>query len=137
MKHDSFTVQHTIPTTPDKLFTALTDGTQIKRWSGQTGSVEATIGGSAHYFDGWVKGTVLAFEPGKRLVFTWLPSDWPSGTQASIVICSLTPIRTGTRLTIQHTGLPDASESDDHRSGWKEHVFDPLILYFRHLKGTE
>jgi len=135
MKHESFSIQQIFSTTPNELFASLTDGTKIKQWSGQAGAVEATIGGRAHYFGGWVKGTVLAFEPGKRLVFTWLPTDWPAGTQASIVICSLKPTRTGTRLRLQHTGLPSPAEAVSHRSGWKEHVFDPLADHFRQLKG--
>jgi uncharacterized protein YndB with AHSA1/START domain len=136
MIQSSFTVQQILPATPEAVFAALTDAAQIKRWSGQAGTVEAIIGGRVRYFDNWVKGTVLAFEPAKRLVFTWLPSDWPAGTQPSIVMCTLTPNRTGTRLKIQHTGLPDAAQSDSHRSGWKEYVFDPLDSYFRQQKGT-
>jgi len=129
MKADAFTVRHTFPAPPERVFAAMTDPAEIKAWSGQTGTVEARIGGHAEFFDGWVKGTVLAYEAGKRVAFTWLPSEWPAGSKASIVMCTFTKARGGSRLTLEHTGFPTGEEAKSHKEGWKEHFFDPLAAY--------
>ena len=137
MKSDAFTIRFTVPAPPERVFAALTDAAEIKRWSGQAGSVQALIGGHAEFFDGWVKGAVLAFEPGKRIAFTWLPTEWPAGSKASIVMCSFDKARGGTRVTLEHTGFPNEEEARSHKGGWKEHFFGPLTAYFDQQKGAK
>jgi uncharacterized protein YndB with AHSA1/START domain len=137
MKSDSFTIRHTFPAIPERVFAAMTSPAEIKLWSGQAGTVEAKIGGHAEFFDGWVKGTVLAYETGKRVAFTWLPGEWPAGSKASIVMCSLAKARGGARLTLEHTGFPSEEEARSHKEGWKEHFFDPLTTYLAQQSKTE
>jgi uncharacterized protein YndB with AHSA1/START domain len=111
------------------VFTALTNPRQIAAWSGQKGKIQPAIGGKMELFDGWVKGIVLAYESGKRLSFTWKPSEWAKEKQASIVTCLFTSTKTGTKLTLKHSGFPNDSELHSHKDGWTEFVFDPLKMY--------
>jgi uncharacterized protein YndB with AHSA1/START domain len=121
----------TIAATPNEVFDALTNAKTIIAWSGgQKGKVEPTIGGKFEFFDGWVKGTVLAYERGKRLSYTWLPNEWPAGTLPSVVKYTFVKAAKGTRVTLTHSGFPNATELSQHKSGWIEHVFDPLKKHF-------
>jgi len=129
MKAQSFTLSVSIPCSSETIFTALTNVRQIAAWSGQTGKVQPIIGGTISLFDGWVKGIVLAYEPGKRLSFTWKPSEWAKENQASIVTIQFKPTTTGTKLILKHSGFPNVSELQSHKAGWTEFVFDPLKMY--------
>jgi uncharacterized protein YndB with AHSA1/START domain len=129
MKAKSFTIFASFPFSAETVFMALTNARQIAVWSGQNGKVQPTIGGKMELFDGWVKGIVLAYELGKRLSFTWKPSEWAKEKQASIVTCHFTPTKTGTKLTLKHSGFPNDSELQSHKVGWTEFVFDPLKMY--------
>jgi uncharacterized protein YndB with AHSA1/START domain len=129
MKAYSFTISTSFPFSSETVFTALTNARQIAAWSGQSGKVHPTIGGKIELFDGWVKGIVLAYESGKRLSFTWKPSEWAKEKQASIVTCLFKPIKTGTKLILKHSGFPNDSELQSHKEGWVEFVFDPLKMY--------
>lgn len=118
-----------LPADPDTVFQALTKAGTIRKWSGQAGKVQAKIGGKFELFDGWVKGHVLAYSPGKTFIHTWLPTDWPEGTQASIVQYAIVRSGKNTKVTLSHKGLPSKRECESHKQGWYEHVFDPLKTY--------
>jgi uncharacterized protein YndB with AHSA1/START domain len=129
MKAKSFTLSTSFPFSSVAVFTALTNVHQISAWSGQKGKVQPMIGGKMELFDGWVKGIVLAYESGKRLSFTWKPTEWAKENQASIVTFHFTPTKGGTKLTLKHSGFPNDSEMQSHKMGWMEFVFDPLNMY--------
>jgi uncharacterized protein YndB with AHSA1/START domain len=129
MKRRSIRITVTVPATPREVFAALTDGTSISQWSEQKGRVEPRVGGKFEMFDGWVKGKVLIYKPGKQLAYTWQPSDW-DGTVKSIVQFRFAPTKSGTRITVTHTGFPSERERKNHHAGWLQYVFDPLKDYF-------
>ncbi len=129
MKSQSFRIIVSFPFPPKVVFTALTNARQIAAWSGQNGKIQPAIGGNMELFDGWVKGIVLAYESGKRLSFTWKPAEWAKERQASIVTCQFTSTKSGTKLTLNHTGFPSDGELQSHKEGWTEFVFDPLKMY--------
>lgn len=130
MKTTSIRLSVVITATPRDVFAALTESRRIAAWSGQKGSVAANVGGKLELFDGWVKGTVVEYSPGKRLAHTWLPGDWPEDAQESIVRYTLIPSGKGTRIVLEHSNFPNETEKKNHRSGWKEFVFDPLKNHF-------
>jgi uncharacterized protein YndB with AHSA1/START domain len=120
----------TIAAKPDVVFAALTDAKAIGLWSGQKGKVATKVGGAFEMFDGWVKGRVLEFKPGKTLSYTWHTEDWTADTQDSIVRYTFTPVKAGTKIILEHTRFPNEDEMKSHKSGWKENVFDPLKEHF-------
>lgn len=126
----SLKISVTLPADPDSVFRALTNAKAIQAWSGQSGKVSATIGGKFEYFDGWVTGRVLAYAPGKKLVHTWLPSDWPKDAQATIVQVDLARSDNGTKVTLRHKGFSSKRECEKHKQGWQEFVFGPIKDHF-------
>ena len=129
MKSKSFSISISFPFPSNVVFKALTNPRQIAAWSGQKGKIQPAIGGKMELFDGWVKGIVLAYESGNRLSFTWKPSEWAKEKQASIVTCQFKSTKSGTKLTLKHTGFPSDGELQSHKEGWTEFVFDPLKMY--------
>jgi uncharacterized protein YndB with AHSA1/START domain len=129
MKNFSFQVTAHFPVSAHELFTLLTDSKRIKQWSGQKGFVRPTIGGKFELFDGWVKGTTLAYEPGKQLSYTWKPAEWSEDTQPSIVACTFTITKAGVKLLLKHSCLHNKEEAKSHKDGWNRFVFDPLKSY--------
>ena len=116
---------------PYEVFKALTDAREIRSWSGQSGRVEAKVGGKYEMFDGWARGKVLAFKTGTTLVHTWQTADGDAGMKDSIVKYSFTSTKSGTKVTLRHSGLPDEKSRKEHQGGWVEFVFEPLKQYFK------
>ncbi len=117
------------PASPETVFAALTDPKAIAQWSGQKGNVPAKLASEWEMFDGWVKGKVLEYDPGKCLAYTWQPVDWPSGAKSSVVKYTLVATESGTEMILEHAGFPNDEEMEKHRSGWLEHVLGPLKKY--------
>ncbi|HTP13596.1 MAG TPA: SRPBCC domain-containing protein [Bacteroidota bacterium] len=120
----------TVKATPSEVFTALTDSKTIHRWSGQKGTVQPKIGGKFEFFDGWVKGKVLAYEKGKTVSYTWHTADMKNEVEPSIVRFTLSSSKWGTKISLKHSGLPDEKSRKEHQGGWTEFVFDPLKEFF-------
>ncbi len=130
MKNQSLKLSFSVPAKPGDVFAALTESRTISKWSGQKGGVAARKGGKFHMFDGWVKGKVQVFKPGKALSYTWEPTDWPEGSPKSVVKYKFSASKVGTKVILEHSGFPDAQQKSDTRSGWKQFVFDPLNKHF-------
>jgi uncharacterized protein YndB with AHSA1/START domain len=130
MKSSTFKLSFTVAAKPADVFAALTEARQISKWSGQKGKVTAKVGGKFEMFDGWVKGKVIKFKPSKELSYTWHPGDWPEGSRDSVVKYKLSAAKAGTKVALEHSGFPNEKQKNEHKSGWKEFVFDPLNKHF-------
>jgi hypothetical protein len=119
---------------PMQVFEALTDTGIIGAWGGGISIVEPTVGGLFEYFDGWVKGEVLAYDHGKFLSFTWSPEEWPKRTKPSKVEIRFVKNPAGTALVIEHSDFPSQEEATKHENGWIDFVLDPMNDYFTLLK---
>ncbi len=129
---DGFSIKTSfiIYSTPEKVFEALTDSGIIAAWSGELGVVESKPGGKFELFDGWVKGEVITYKPGKELSYTWKASEWSKNTHASIVKYIFKEHPAGAEVLLEHSQLPSAEEADKHYDGWIDFVFEPLNDYF-------
>ncbi len=125
----SLRLSFTLPVPKREAFALLTDARKIRAWSGQAGRVRPEIGGTFRMFDGWVTGFVLAYQPGKHLAYTWLPADWKKGTAPSIVVYRFEAKGKGSRISIRHAYLPTKAALRSHKTGWHDHVVDPLKSY--------
>jgi len=118
-----------IAAAPEAVFAAWIEPAQIARWFGPHGAevlsakVDAREGGRFQVVfatpDGErhdVSGTYLAFEPGHRLVFTWMWVTMPE--RQSQVTVLVAPDGAGTLLTLHHEQFADEPARDRHVVGW-------------------
>jgi uncharacterized protein YndB with AHSA1/START domain len=117
---------------PERVFRALTDGTEVVRWWGSPDTYRLTefsadlrVGGKWRSrgvaVDGKpfeATGEFLEVDAPRRLVQTWIP-DWAPGLNTKLSY-RLDPIPGGTRLTVRHEGFGTHREAfEGHTRGWE------------------
>ncbi|MFM9057204.1 MAG: SRPBCC domain-containing protein [Bacteroidota bacterium] len=130
MAEFGFKTTYVVYAAPDSVFDALTDPGLITQWGGGFSVVEDHVGGHFEYFDGWIRGEVTHYVPGKELGFTWTPDEWDKRTKPSRVLLRLMPHAAGTDIVIEHSDFPSQEEADKHSSGWIDQILDPLNDFF-------
>ena len=105
---------------PEAVYPYLITAEAIVTWMGDYAVLDAQPGGVFHLdINGVpVRGRFLELDPPHRLLISWghAGSDrLPPG--ASTVEITLTPIPTGTRVTVEHRGLPP-DQAAQHAIGW-------------------
>jgi len=123
-------LRRTFRASPERVFRAVTNSAEIRRWCGQSGVVSRQLGGRFAMFDEWVTGEVLVYDPPSQLVHTWRPEEWPADVPSSEVRWRFTPCASGTRVELAHLRLPNAREQKSHGKGWLLHYFEPLERFF-------
>jgi uncharacterized protein YndB with AHSA1/START domain len=126
---DSFEVSDTFAASPDRIYRAWLDSIEHGAMTGGDATADNNIGGSFTVMDGYIQGTNLELEPGRRIVQAWRTKDFPDGAPDSRLEIELSSDGDGTRITLRHTELPDGQGSD-YEEGWREHYFDPMRKYF-------
>lgn len=114
---DILTVAYTVRGKPAEAFRAFTNVTALRDWLCNLAEVEARSGG--RFFFAWQDGhqawgRFSIFEPGKRLAFTWHHDAQPDGSTVEV---RLAPAKTGTRVTVKHSGLGDAA--GENGAAWR------------------
>lgn len=117
-----------IDAAPERVFEFLVTEQGLTSWMGQWASLDPVPGGRfAVDIAGYpARGTFLEVDPPRRVTVTWGfagHETLPPGT--STVSFELTPIRSGTRVEVVHSDLPEA-EVPGHREGWNH--FMPRLL---------
>jgi uncharacterized protein YndB with AHSA1/START domain len=62
--------------------------------------------------EGFEIGRVTAWEPGRRLAYTWRQADWPEDAVTDVEV-TFEPVAEGTLVSVVHSGferLPEATE---------------------------
>jgi uncharacterized protein YndB with AHSA1/START domain len=141
---ETFTVEMSvhIAATPETVFPYFTDPACYVQWMGSEAKLEPVPGGlyRVHMADGFqAAGTFLQVEPPHRLAFTWGFADDDAAqhvkheqTEASSgnampagstrVTVTFQAEDGGTRLTLQHHGLPNPELHEGHRLAWQTYL---------------
>lgn len=118
---------------PQRVFELLTNGSLFSAATGQPAKITDREGDSFSLFGGRVEGRQIELVPGQRVVQAWRfgaehPSPWEPGVY-SIVHFTLEPADDGTRLVIDHTGIP--AEWIEHiSSGYPTFYHEPITKFF-------
>lgn len=123
---EALVIQIRIAARPATVFKFFSDPARFEAWMGKGNSISPTRGGSltVRYPNGDTAiGEVQEIIPNERLVFTWGYQGSKHGLPpgASQVAVDLTPIETGTLVTLTHTGL-DADQRRNHGMGWRHYL---------------
>jgi uncharacterized protein YndB with AHSA1/START domain len=97
---------------PERVWTALTEVDDLRRWHPSPFELDARVGGVVAYLppDGAVfgQGEVIAYEPPRALAYTW--GD-------DLLRWTLTPHDDGTLLVLEHT-FDDRNKAARDAAGW-------------------
>jgi uncharacterized protein YndB with AHSA1/START domain len=102
----------------------LTDATQIPRWMGRSIEADPRPGGVFRgEINDWARfsGSFVELVPQEKVVFTfgWENADPAPGS--STVTITLEPLADGTRVTLVHSGLSEATRTQ-HEHGWGHYL---------------
>jgi uncharacterized protein YndB with AHSA1/START domain len=134
---DSIVTQIEIAAPPERVFQALTDAQQLKRWFGgpecpaKVWEMDAGPGGHYRYVTekGAVvvnnvsqfecHGEIVEYDPPRVLAYTWIANWHDDVTRRTIVRWELTPKSTGTLVKVTHSGLTQLPIARrDYTGGW-------------------
>jgi uncharacterized protein YndB with AHSA1/START domain len=134
---DAIIAEIFIAAPPARVFQALTNAAQLKRWFSDPScpiklwAMDARLGGRYRYatekgsvvvnnvseFECY--GEILEYDPPRLLVYTWMGNWHDDLTRRTVVRWELTPASGGTHVKVTHSGLahlPIARK--DYTGGW-------------------
>lgn len=129
MGTETIQVSGVIHASPDRIYQAWLDSEEHSRFTGGKASVESGIGGKFTAWDGYIQGTHLELEPGRRIVQSWRTTEFPSDSGDSRVEIHFEPVEEGTRIVLFHSDIP-TGQGSQYEQGWKEHYLEALARYF-------
>ena len=129
MKRTSFSVSAVIPASPDEVYRAWTSSKGHAAMTGSPATASARVGGAFTAWEGYILGTNLELEPGRRIVQAWRTTDFPEDAPDSRLEVLLVPAKGGTKVTIRHGDIPPG-KTTDYRRGWKDFYFIPMKAWF-------
>jgi activator of HSP90 ATPase len=129
---ESFKIQSTFKVKPETLFNAWLDSRIHGEMTGTEAEIDPTVNGSFNIWNGYIKGKTLELVKNKKIVQSWLSTDFPEGSIHSVIEVVLQPVPEGTRLTLRHYNIPDG-QGNEYKDGWKQYYFKPMKEYFKRL----
>src|SRR5271155_2205475 len=124
-----FKLSWTLPASPEAVYDAWLDSRAHSAMTGAGAKVHKRVGGAHTAWDGYITGRTIELIPGKRIVQSWRTTQFTSVDPDSTITVELAPTKTGTQLTLGHTGVPDGQTSYEN-GGWRNFYFAPMKAYF-------
>ena len=118
----------TLHAAPKEVYDAYLDSARHARITGEGAKMSRKVGGRFTAGGTYISGYNLELVPGKRIVQAWRASEWPDGAY-SILRLELRAQGKGTRLTVDHVGIPDRFR-DGVDDGWHQFYWEPMKTYF-------
>ena len=115
----------TLPAKPEAVYEAWLDSKKHSDFTGSPARIEGKVGGEYTAWDGYIRGTNLELIPGKRIVQSWRTTEFSSSSPDSKVIITFSESRSGTKLTLHHSNIPEGQEAE-YQQGWKDFYFIPM-----------
>ena len=126
---EAFQVSAVIPARPERIYEAWLDSTEHSEFTGGSATIDPVIGGRHTAWNGYIEGTTIELEPGRRIVQTWRSSEFPDDSADSRLEVQFKPHESGTEVTILHSEIPEGQGSN-YETGWVDHYFVPMKSYF-------
>jgi uncharacterized protein YndB with AHSA1/START domain len=128
-----FKLSCTLPASPQAVYDAWLDSAAHSAMTGARAKIVKRVGGDHSAWDSYITGKTLELVPGERIVQSWRTTEFAGDDPDSTIAVELKPTKTGTRLTLTHSGVPDGQTSYEN-GGWHDNYFAPMKAYFAHAK---
>jgi len=122
-----FKKYYEINTSPDILYSALTNAATIQLWSGAIAVMEPVEGTEFSLWEDSIVGKNITLVPGKKIVQEWYFGEQP---EPSIVTILLHEMKNGTSVELRHSNIPD-DDYENITTGWTENYFGSLMDFYR------
>src|SRR5437763_16214673 len=119
---EAFSLSDLVPAPRERIYSAWLHAVERAAMPGGGATADRKVGGQYTAWDGYVKGVNLELQPGRRIVQSWRTQDFPDGSADSRIEVLLEPADGGTRITLNHTEIPDG-QAGDYEEGWRDHYF--------------
>jgi uncharacterized protein YndB with AHSA1/START domain len=129
-----FKLSCTLPATPEAVYDAWLDSAAHSAMTGADAKVDKRVGGAHSAWEGYIAGKTVELVAGKRIVQSWRTTEFADDDPDSTITVELTPVKTGARLTLLHSGVPDGQTSYEN-GGWQDNYFAPMKAYFARPKS--
>jgi len=129
MGTESIQVSGVINASADQIYDAWLDAHQHSKFTGGTATVDPGIGGKFTAWDGYIQGTTLELEPGRRIVQAWRTTEFPPDSPDLRLEVVFEPIGDATRVTLRHSEIPEG-QGGRYEQGWKEHYLTRMTKFF-------
>ncbi len=126
---ESFKLSTVFPIKPKAIYDAWLDGKKHGEMIGGTAKASPEVGAKHSAWGNYIKGVNLDLIKNKRILQTWKSTDFPKGSDPSLLLVKLEPVEKGTKVTLHHFEIPDG-QGDNYKKGWHEHYFTPMKKYF-------
>ncbi len=113
-----------------EVFKALTDARLLSRLTGMSAEMEQLEGSTFHAWDNRCHGYMLHLKENTRIVQAWRHVDFPEG-MFSIVTFDFEKTETGSRVSFNHTGVPEEA-SGWLTETWKKDFWVPITEHLSH-----
>jgi uncharacterized protein YndB with AHSA1/START domain len=125
------TLEQEIPAAPERVFSALTEPEQLRRWSAPEGLAVVDGDTDLRVGGGWrvvmaapdgarheAFGTYREIRAPERLVYTHAWRQGGGSSPETVLTVELRPEGDGTRLLFTQAGFASPESRDGHREGW-------------------
>jgi activator of HSP90 ATPase len=117
--------------TPETVYDAFMDSDVHSIFTQASAEISPEVGGTFSSYDGYILGTNVELEPGKRIVQKWraVEDGWPADHMSEVIFEFEADGGEGTILLFTHKDVP-ADMAASFEKGWIEHYWEPMEAYF-------
>jgi len=120
----NFTCNEYFPASPTELYAAWLNSDQHAAMTGASASVSSEPRGRFEAWGGYISGTNLELDEGRRIVQAWRTSQFSPDEPDSRLEILFEADGDGARVTINHSVLPEHGMA--YLQGWVDHYFEPM-----------
>jgi activator of HSP90 ATPase len=126
----AFSVSDIIPASPQQIYDAwLSSDGHESITGGQPADISGQAGAGFTVWNGYITGRNVTLEPGRRIVQSWRTAKFTPADPDSQIEVLLEPAPGGTRVTVNHTNVPDGHTSY-RDGGWQNNYFEMMKAHF-------
>jgi activator of HSP90 ATPase len=115
---------------PVEIYDAFLNEEKHTEFTGAKATCDRRVGGRFTAWDGYISGTNVKLENGRRIIQEWRTTEWPKGYKPSTLEFTFKQKGEGTEVRMVQTNVP-ATQAESYKKGWEDYYWTPLKKYFK------